>query len=70
MRGISRRPISVAFRDFQDTVLIMDKARLLRGKQYGLDRDYAAEISYSYGIDIRSLKVLRRMLHWNIQHGL
>ena len=45
MRGISRRPIIVAFRDFQDTVLIMDMARLLRGKQYGLDRDYPAEIS-------------------------
>ena len=43
--GISRRPIIVAFRDYQDTVCIMDRAYKLKGSRYGLDRDYPHEIS-------------------------
>lgn len=43
--GISRRPMIVAFRDFQDTVRIMDRAFKLKGSRFGLDRDYPHEIS-------------------------
>ena len=40
-----RRPIIVAFWDFQDTAVIIDSARLLRGTRFRLDREYPAEIS-------------------------
>ena len=45
VRGISRRPIIVAFRDFQDTECIMNNASKLRGSRFGIDRDYPTEIS-------------------------
>ena len=44
-RGISRRQIIVAFRDYYDTVRIMERAKMLRDTRYGIDRDYPAEIS-------------------------
>ena len=44
-RGISRRPIIVAFRDYYDTVRIMERANMLRNTRFGIDRDYPAEIS-------------------------
>ena len=36
-RGISRRPIIVAFRDYQDTVRIMERANRLRDTRFGID---------------------------------
>ena len=56
VRGISRRPINrklkvlkcpnqVAFRDYQDTVRIMERANRLRDMRFGIDRDYTSEIS-------------------------
>ena len=43
--GIPRRPIIIAFRDYLDTVCIMDRAYKLKGSRYGLDSDYPHEIS-------------------------
>ena len=43
--GTSRRPIIVAFRDYQGTVRIMERASRLKDTRYGIDRDYPAEIS-------------------------
>ena len=45
VHGISRRPIIVAFRDYQDTVRIMERANRLRDTRFGIDRDYPSEIS-------------------------
>ena len=45
IRCISRRPIIVAFRDYQDTVRIMERANRLTDTRFGIDRDYPSEIS-------------------------
>ena len=39
------RPIIVAFRDFGDTELVLERAPNLRGTQYSVTRDYPKEIS-------------------------
>lgn len=39
------RPIIVAFRDFCDTLEILDASPSLRGSDYGVSRDYPSEIS-------------------------
>ena len=59
MRGISRRPIIVAFRDFQDTECIMNNASKLRGSRFGIDRDYPAEISSARKLLWNRLKDLK-----------
>lgn len=43
--GNKIRPIIVAFRDYYDTVLILEQAHRLKGTVFGLSRDYPAEIS-------------------------
>jgi hypothetical protein len=42
---IPRRPIIVAFRDFPDTDFILNRASMLKGTRFGIDRDYPKEIS-------------------------
>ena len=39
------RPIIVAFRDYNDTELILEKAFHLKGSNYAVSRDYPQEIS-------------------------
>ena len=39
------RPIIVAFRDYYDTVIILEQAHRLKGTGFGVSRDYRAEIS-------------------------
>lgn len=38
------RPIIVCFRDYKVIELIMSKAKMLKGKEYGINRDYPNEI--------------------------
>ena len=64
-RGISRRPIIVAFRDYYDTVRIMERAKMLRDTHYGIDRDYPAEISKARKLLWNRYKELKAS--WNNQ---
>ena len=41
----SKRPIIAAFNNYADTVKILNSARLLRGTQFSVDRDYPVEIT-------------------------
>ena len=42
---IHRRPIIVAFRDYADVELILNRAKFLRGTRFAVDKDFPKEIS-------------------------
>lgn len=42
---VPRRPIIAAFRDYQDTEIILENAYKLYGTKFGIDRDYPKEIA-------------------------
>ena len=44
-RNFLRRPIIVAFRDYYDVERIFERAYMLKGARFGVDRDYPKEIN-------------------------
>ena len=44
-KNFLRRPIIVAFRDYYDVERIIERAYVLRGTRFGVDRDYPREIN-------------------------